>query len=131
MSQERTEDSSSPATGQAGRIDATSARALGTNAVTQGALERAEAAVGNTGPLPKNQAQSDALTRAFVTPDGKVSTTPPEGSAVQLTGAEAEAYLAVHGGGKAAPKETVTDDAAEKASPKAANKERKSSGSRK
>lgn len=117
--------------------DGNMARELGPNAVTHGALERAEAAVTGTSYLPKNQEQSDNLTRAYVTPDGKVSTTPPDGSAVQLVGAEAEAYLEKHGGKKAAKSDEAKADTAaepkkdeEKAAPKAANKARKAAGTK-
>jgi len=136
VSQDKNEATSTPATGgirhEAG-IDGASARDLGTNAVTQGALERAEAAVAGNSPMPRNQEQSDSLTRVYVTPDGKVSTTPPAGSAVQLTGAEADAYLKAHGGGKQAASADAApaDTAPEKATPKKANKERKGSGTKK
>lgn len=132
MSQDKNEETPKPATGgirhEAG-IDGASARDLGTNAVTQGALQRAEANVAGTTPMPRNQQQSDALTRVYVTPDGKVSTSPPPGSAVQLVGAEADAYLKAHGGGKKAAESDSAEPAAAdaKATPKKANKERKSS----
>lgn len=90
-------------------ISAQEAREQGENAVTRGALERAERHVSGFSPLPK---AGDQPKRITVDREGKII---PEGSATEggtvLVGAEAEAYEAAHGGAKE--------------SAKTANKERK------
>lgn len=99
-------------------ISAHDARELGPSVVTKGALERAEQHVAaGTGAYPKAAEGEKPLTRIVVDFEGNVI---PESAAVNggtvLTGAEADAYLAKHGG----PKEAAP--AANKARKKAANK---------
>jgi hypothetical protein len=77
-------------------ISAHEARELGENAVKRGALERAEANVASSMVPPAPQ----KVTTIWVQ-NGKVFDTPPEGGSVQLTGAQADAYKAAHGGAKA------------------------------
>ena len=99
-------------------VDHVDARELGENAVTKGALERAEAKVGSTA-LPTAPKQPF---KVWVQ-DGKAYRQPPEGGSTQLVGAEAEAYAKAHGieGDEKAAAKPTAKKAARKA-PKAARK---------
>jgi hypothetical protein len=111
---------------QALTISATEARELGPNAVTRGALERAEAAVaGGRGIYPPASEQPARLT---VDLDGKIIR-PEEAihGGTVLVGAAAEAYAAAHGG----KVEKAEENAEEKAAPKSADKSRKAKPSTK
>lgn len=104
-------------------ISAHDAREIGPSAVTKGALERAEQHVAaGHGAYPKAAEGEKPLTRIVVDFEGKVI---PEGAAVNggtvLTGAEADAYLAKHGGPKA---ESVSPASNAKRARKSANKQR-------
>lgn len=76
-------------------ISGPEAREVGESALTRGALERAEAKVGNTGPMPVTKPRE--ITRITVNRAGEVidDSQATEGATV-LTGAEADAYLARH-----------------------------------
>jgi hypothetical protein len=93
------------------------AREQGENAVTRGALERAERHVSGFSIIPSAGPQPKRIT---VNREGKIipAEEATEGATV-LVGAEAEAYEAAHGGKKA------EDKAPNKAKRKAANKNRR------
>jgi hypothetical protein len=105
------------------------ARELGPSAVTRGALERAEQHVAaGHGAYPQGDPDEKPLTRIVVDFSGKVI---PESQATNggtvLTGAEADAYLAKHGGPKA---ESISPAANAKRAKKAPNKARKGSANK-